>query len=441
VNGVATLPCVLLGQATPGLVDPDAAPLLALRRWYTHLSLTSPVSAPSSHAIGAWLLGLLSLLMIAAVAQGPVKALGQFVDLPGHARLFRLAMRRFRRAGRPVALLLGTAVISWTISQFASYDKAERLDDLNVFRQSKTLAEMAFEQVTLVALSPLRDVAGLGDFLILLVAATVLVFKLSADRWGSSGVSHYADRQSLPPWTTLCWGATWLYAMYRFAGIVVDTAGLPLGGCVIVEAAVIPLLMLASDGLLLAWLLVELRNAGMGVPDDRIDVRGSVALVPAAMVACLGILPARYAVSGTWLLLQHAPAAGDFSAITSLIRGWGIVNLQAAAIVTMGMAGVVAWGSGRVLEVFRDYFGLLRVEGGRLAALIALGGLSAGAGAAAIHALVLSLPAQPWVLSAADSYAHYFTLPIGLIVLSALVELGSRALPEAEIVVVEETNP
>jgi hypothetical protein len=158
------------------------------------------------------------------------------------------------------------------------------------------------------------------------------------------------------------------------------------------------------------------------------------------MVACLGILPARYALSGTWLLFQHAPAVGDYSAITSLMRGWGIVNLQAAAIVSMGMAGVVAWGSGRVLEVFGDYLGLIRAEGGRLVALLALSGVIAGAGVATVYALVLSLPAQPWVLSAADSYAHYFTLPIGLIVLAALVELGSRALPEAEAVVVEEAN-
>jgi len=440
VIGVAKLPCVLLGQTTSGLIDPDAAPLLGLRRWYTHLSLTSPESAPSAHAPWAWLLGLLALLVLAVIAQGPFKALRQFVDLPGHVRLLGLALRRFRRAGRPVAVLLGTAVVSWTITQFATYDRPERLDDLHVFTQSKALGEMAFEQGTLAAISPLRDVAGLGDYLILLVGATMLVFKLSADRWGSSGQIVFADRPVLPPWTTLCWGATWLYAMYRFASLVIDTAGLPLGGCVIVEAAGVPLLALVADALLLAWLVVELRDAGIGIPSEKIDARGSVALLPAAMVACLGILPARYALSGTWLLLQHAPSAGGFSAIASVVHGWGLVNLQAAAVVTMGMAGVVAWGSGRVLEVFGDYFGLVRAEGGHLAALLALGGVIAGAGVAVVYALMLSLPAQPWVLSAADSYAHYFTLLVGLVGLSALVELGSRALPEAEVVIVEEAD-
>lgn len=436
---MAMLPCLLLGQTTPALADPDAAPLLALRRWYSHLSLTSPESAPSSHALWAWVLGLLTLLVIAVIAQGPVKALGQLVDIPGHFRLIGSALSRFRRAGRPVALLLGTAVLSWTITQFFSYNKSDRLDDLNIFTRSKSLGELAFDQGTLAALTPLRDVAALGDILILLVGATVLVFKLSADRWGTSEDSVIGDhRGELPSWTTLCWGATWLYAMYRFASLVVDTAGLPLGGCFIVEAAVIPFLMLVSDALLLSWLLVELRNAGLGAPpDDRIDVRGAVALLPASAVACLGAMPARYALSGVWLLLQHMPGAGSFPAVTSVIRGWGLVNLQGAAVVTMGSAAVVAWGSGRVMEVLGDYFGLLRAEGGRLVALLALMGLIAGTGAGVVYVVVLSLPAQPWVLAAADSYAHFFTLPVGLVGLAALVELGSRALPEAEAVVAE----
>jgi hypothetical protein len=46
--------------------------------------------------------------------------------------------------------------------------------------------------------------------------------------------------------------------------------------------------------------------------------------------------------------------------------------------------------------------------------------------------LVLSLPPQPWVLPAADSYAHYITLAAGLGLLAALVELGARAAKAAE---------
>ena len=51
----------------------------------------------------------------------------------------------------------------------------------------------------------------------------------------------------------------------------------PFGASVRSSGLAIPLLMLVSDALLLSWLLVELRNAGLGAPDERIDVRGAVA--------------------------------------------------------------------------------------------------------------------------------------------------------------------
>ncbi len=47
--------------------------------------------------------------------------------------------------------------------------------------------------------------------------------------------------------------------------------------------------------------------------------------------------------------------------------------------------------------------------------------------------VVLAMPAQPWVLLAADSYAHYASLPIGLVGLAAMVEAGeSRRLARLE---------
>jgi hypothetical protein len=58
-------------------------------------------------------------------------------------------------------------------------------------------------------------------------------------------------------------------------------------------------------------------------------------------------------------------------------------------------------------------------------------GVAAGAGAAAAYLVVLSLPPQTWVLSAADGYAHYASLPVGLLTLAAVVELAERALPAA----------
>jgi hypothetical protein len=57
--------------------------------------------------------------------------------------------------------------------------------------------------------------------------------------------------------------------------------------------------------------------------------------------------------------------------------------------------------------------------------------VTAGLAAAPAYLVVLSLPGSSWVLSAADGYAHYATLPVGLLTVAALVELGERALPNA----------
>jgi hypothetical protein len=84
-------------------------------------------------------------------------------------------------------------------------------------------------------------------------------------------------------------------------------------------------------------------------------------------------------------------------------------------------------------ELLGGYWRLLHAEGGRLVGALAWAGAAAGGASALAYFLVLSLPPQPWVLAAADSYAHYATLPVGLLLLSALVELGGRSLPEAEV--------
>jgi len=107
--------------------------------------------------------------------------------------------------------------------------------------------------------------------------------------------------------------------------------------------------------------------------------------------------------------------------------------VQGAALVTLGLAGAVAWSRGSATSAVRGYLRLLAAEGGHLVALVALAGLAAGGGAALAYLMVLSLPASPWVLAAADGYAHYATLPVGLLLLAALVELGERTRPTAKL--------
>jgi hypothetical protein len=67
-------------------------------------------------------------------------------------------------------------------------------------------------------------------------------------------------------------------------------------------------------------------------------------------------------------------------------------------------------------------------------AALALAGVAAGAISALAYLVVLSLPISTWALAAADSYAHYGTIPVGLILASSLIELGERSLPLATLV-------
>ena len=226
-----------------------------------------------------------------------------------------------------------------------------------------------------------------------------------------------------------------MYLLYRLGTRVAGTADLPVGGCLMIEAPLIPLLMVVSDGVMLAWILVELRSVSLGdAGSDGLDPLAVVALVPGAVLACLLAMPGRYLA--TAILLGHffMPATIGATVLGSLFRwqlSWGLADVQGAALVTLGLAGAVAWSRGSPASAVQGYLRLLAAEGGHLVVLVALAGLAAGGGAALAYLMVLSLPASPWVLAAADGYAHYATLPVGLLLLAALVELGERTLPTA----------
>ena len=427
-------------NAVTTTVAADAAlvPILALKRWYGSLTLSSPEAVPGKDmllsALTLWsgLIGFAALVFLAILIQGPRRALGQLLDLPGLVRLISAGVGRLKRSARLVALLLGATVVAWTAWQTPLHNVSDKKEELAVLLKSKSRGEFAMEQGVLAATTPLRDLFGLGDTLILLVGAAALVFRFSADRWGRFDDSSVGKRSS-GGWTTVCWGGAGLYAIYRLGSLIKDIEGLPpLGGCLFVEVGAVPLLMLLADGLLLAWVLVELRGTGPGAAADDagFDVPGVIAIVPAAILACLVGLPARYAATTAGLAVfhEHLPKSmiGNPWVLTFL-RGWGLVWLQAAALCTVGLAGAAAWSRGTWGDALKGYGRLLRAEGGRLAALIAFISLCVGATSALAYYVVLAMPVQPWVLLAADSYAHYASLPIGLVGLAAMVELGSRA--------------
>jgi hypothetical protein len=177
-----------------------------------------------------------------------------------------------------------------------------------------------------------------------------------------------------------------------------------------------------------------LAAAGAG----RLDPLQAVALMPAAILACVVALPARYVAAAIVLLNDHMPTSVQTTAVGGYIRwqlgDWGLADLQAGALVVVGLVGMVAWTRGRLGEAISGYGKLLTAEGGHLIAALGMAAVAGGVLAAVAYAVVLLLPPQPWVLNAADSYAHFLTLPVGLWTLAALIELGQRSLPAASLV-------
>jgi hypothetical protein len=427
-------------QAQPGAANPNAIALLALRRWCGGLTLSSPRAVPGWHGLSALLVGLAVLLLVVLVAQGPVGAFRQLLDIPGHIRLVREGVRRIRRAGRIVAALIGFTVLSWTGAQSLVFNREGGRADLSALTRSRGLGELAAEQGILAALTPLRDVAGLADNLPLLIVAVIVVFRASVEpqRTGEPGApkAGLGRGRAQPAWTAIAWGVGALYILYRIVARAAGSPELPYGNCLVIETVLIPIAMAIVDGLLLAWLLVELRNAGLDAAGEgRLDPLQAVALMPAAVLACIAALPARYVAAFVVLANDHLPTSIQTAAVGGYIRwqlgDWGLADLQAAALVVVGLVGVVAWTRGGIGEAIRGYGRLLVAEGGHLLAALAMAGVAAGFLSAVAYAVVLLLPAQPWVLNAADSYAHFATLPVGLWALAALIELGQRSLPAA----------
>ncbi|HEX3450213.1 MAG TPA: hypothetical protein VHS97_18305 [Isosphaeraceae bacterium] len=440
---LTTLPLVWAQAQTPpqpAAPNPNSIYFLALRRWCSSLTLSSPQAIPSLHPLWAFVAGLAGLLILAVLAQGPIRVLQQLFDLVGHARLVQKSFRRLWRAGRMVAIAIGFTVLAWTASQAWIFNQESRKADLISLTKSRRLSELALEQGLFASLTPLRDVAGLADNLPLLVIAAIVVFRSSFEipGWGvpSPGTGTISTQaRTRAGWSTLIWGCCSLYALYRIVARMAGSNDLPLGSCLVVEGLIVPLLMVVCDGFLLAWVVVELRNAGFDdTGEDRLDTRQAIALMPAAALVCAFALPARYVATLVLLASSYLPTSASATSLGNYVRwqlGWGLTDVQVVGLIGFGLAGAVAWSRGSIGGAMAGYGRLLAFEGGHVVALAAIAGFASGLLAASAYAVVLLLPAQSWVLAAADSYAHFATLPVGLCALAALIELAERSLPTA----------
>ena len=443
--GSWTVPLVL-AQATGSPPNPNALAPLALRRWCGSLTLSSPQSVPTWYGIWTFVAGLTALLLVSLIVQGPGKLLRQVFDVLGHIRLVRSATRRLRLLTRMLSVIVGFTVLSWTTGQTLTYSDPQGKEDYLLLTRSRSFAEIGIEHGIFAALSPLRDVAGLSSNLPFLIVATVILFRASADLLGGGfSVPGRPLRPKVSGWATVAWPCMVLMILYRLASIGVGSADLPLGGCLLIEPIVVPALMAISDAVLLAWVLVELRNAGLDDPEnDMFDVQGTAALMPGAILGVVAALPARYLAWTVFLASTSLPNEVTSSPSLGVWVRWqlgmGLGVVQGISLLAAGIVGAIAWTNGSIGEALKGYARLIRAEGGHLAAVFMIAGLAAGAGAGLTYMAVLSLPTATWLLNAADSYAHYVTLPIGLWMLAALIELGERALPEATLAGAEEAS-
>ena len=442
---------------------PTSVLMLAVRRWYSGLTLSPSEPYPSLNGLFGWLIGLAVLLAVAAVAQHPWPMLKQLFDVPGHFRLLSRSMGRLKKSTRMIGIVFGMAVLTWSGNQALTFKGPQGREDLASLLRGRSLSSLAFEQGILAGLTPLRDVIGLGSFIPLLIAGTVALFQFTSDKFNSVHrvLSPRGGRDSL--WGTIAWGALALQATYRFLGLIYLYGELPLGGCLVFEALVVPVLTAITDGVVLAWVLVEIRNAGLtDEAAESVDFGGLIALLPATILACVLAMPARYLATGVALALPYLPtpstnALGQLVPVSSFwtasltyVRwqlGPGLVVLQAAGLTTLSLVAASAWSRGSLQSALTGAWRVHKREGGRLVALLAIVGLMAAALAFVAYFVVLAIPSQPWVLQAADAYAHYATLPVGLLLTAALVELGRRALPQARraseatlVIVAEETD-
>ncbi len=272
--GPTALP-ILWAQATGLTPAPSSLAPLALRRWFDGLTLSSPELVPSFSGLWWGLAGLAALLGVAIVLQGPVLAIRQLLDLPGHVRLVSDALDRLGRSSRVVVVTIGATVIAWTASQAVTYNWPQGKDDLILLTKSRSLGDLAVEGGILAGLTPLRDVAGLGDNVLFVWIVVVIALAGADKRWGLLA-------------------AFVLYVVIRNTLWALDLYGSPLRGYFPPEVVAIPLLMVLADGLVLAWILAELRDARRGGVGDTVSVvKQALGLMPGASLACFAALPAR----------------------------------------------------------------------------------------------------------------------------------------------------
>ncbi|MCY2933380.1 MAG: hypothetical protein NT172_04365 [Planctomycetota bacterium] len=432
---------LIIAQST-NTASADAM-LLALKRWVSDATLTSPDTLPSPDFQSRfWFSGLLLLLLFSLIAQGPKRfftGLFQWSDL---RQLFQQSYSRLR--SRPIVPLAlgGMLLISWTTSQLLSYNSRSGSDELQMSLRSRTLPVLSLEQGLLAALTPLRDLTNLADCWPMVAMAVFLAFQ-------HNSMLQWVPRSTMTPimksanfWSQVLWIAGCIWLVYRMVIGVSSYDGLPLNTGAYIEVVLEPAIMLLIDSFLLAWVLTEIRDATYSENDQmKPDFEKIASLLPGIFLVNFSIAPGRYFAHALWLVwnsvVDYIAVAGSASSsiINYVIWGlsWGILELQVIAFPFVILAGSLAWSQGSIQQTIRLSLRMLKKDGSLIFLMTLFCGLLNIISSAIITTLILSHPVEPWVFKCADSYCHFATLFTGLIMLSSLIEVGERSLTTANI--------
>lgn len=421
---------------------------LTIRRWVGHSTLSSPdlVGRGDYHAT-SWLLGLMLLMMAAIIVQGPSRFLSGIISWPSFQKLMRSSLARLRK--RPIVplVLIGCLLLSWTTSQIFSYSGPGGLDDLQLTLRTKTLWTYSLEQGFLSAIIPLRDLANLADNWVIVLIATVSAFYYTNSmQWVPVSTMSAAQRQAYIK-SQYFWFAGGFWLIYRIIVGAASEGGLPLISGVFFETVVEPAVMIGIDAMILAWVVVELRDSQTLEPlDMKPRMSEIVQLLPAILLVNILVLPARYFVHIVWILWNNLLQTVNLKsiyynqAVESFVwfLGDGFIYLQVVAFPLILVSGAVAFSSGSIRKMMKLVVGMLRFGGDKIVLLAGCLGMVNLAGVTALNLLLISHPQEPWVLIASDSYCHYFTFLTGMILMSGLIEIASEANLEMEAELLEK---
>lgn len=429
-------------------IDADSADamILSLKRWVGQGTLTTPRATSSVDLLASyWLILLAAMIVSLALIQGPRRFFGGLLRRSELETTLGMGLRRLRdRLVLPMALF-GLVLCSWSTSQLLQYGATVNFDALVLTLRGKTSTTFALEQGILSALTLLRDLVNLADIWPMVAASLFFAFRYSSQAQWVPNSTKTRSQKRAQLLVQIYWIVSSVWLVYRLVLGVSGDGGLPLHSGAWFEVMIEPLTMLFLDSTLLAWVVVELRDS-TAKRNDRLapDTQSVFDLFPAIFVVCIVLAPARIFSHVVWLtwnsvlemLGDSAQLSGQTVEWVIWALSWGLIDLQIVAVPLAILSGAVAFGGGSIGSTLGVAWRSLRDRGSLYFLVTLVFAAFSFLSSSALTVLMLSHPAEPWVLMAADFYAHLASLGLGLWYLSCLIELAA---PFAVIPVVDSS--